>query len=241
MEAAETTNPSSHGTLPVDEKLTQFVDHARDKGMDHATIRQLLLSAGWKDRDVAEVFCARDLELPIPQPSAAGLAPARRRPTTPRKARDACLHLLMFGSLYAWATGLILLLFTYLDFAFPDPAWRTTYAAVQAGLSSVRAALAVVVVAFPVFLIVWNFMLLEVRRHPETAKGVLRRWLGYLSLLVGAIVLSGDAITLIYFLLEGQLTVRFVLKAVVLFLIAGGLVGYLTFTLRSEARMEADR
>jgi len=33
----------------MDEKLIRFVDHARDKGMDHATIRHLLLSAGWKE------------------------------------------------------------------------------------------------------------------------------------------------------------------------------------------------
>ena len=150
------------------------------------------------------------------------------------KARDACLHLLTYGSLYTWSTSLILLVFTYINFAFPDPAWRTSYRQVQELLSIVRAQLAIVIVAFPIFLLAWNYLLREVRRHPETAKGVLRRWLGYLSLFVGAITLSGDAMTLIYFLLEGQLTVRFLLKAAALFLIAGGLVGYLAYTLRSE-------
>ena len=66
----------------------------------------------------------------------------------------------------------------------------------------------------------------------------MRRWLGYLSIFVGALTLSGDAMTLIYFLLEGQLTVRFLLKAAVLFLIAGSLVLYLVFTLRSETERE---
>ena len=46
--------------------------------------------------------------------------------------------------------------------------------------------------------------------------------------------------TLIYYLLEGQLTARFVLKAAVLFLIAGSLVLYLAYTLRSEAKTEAE-
>ena len=225
----------------MDEKLIRFVDHARDKGMDHATIRQLLLSAGWKDKDIAEVFCTRDLELPIPEPAGAGSARARslRRPGV-RKARDAFLHLLVFGSLYVWATSLILLLFTYINFAFPDPAWRTSYTQLQEILSVIRAQLAAVIVSFPVFLIVWNFLLREVRRYPETAKGVLRRWLGYLSLFVGAITLAGDATTLIYFLLEGQLTIRLVLKAAVLFLIAGGLVCYLGFTLRSETQTQTE-
>lgn len=227
----------------MDEKLIQFVDHAIKQGMDHATIRQLLLSAGWKDKDIADVFCTRDLELPIPEPPRVGLAPARsqRRPGVQRKARDAFLHLLTFGSLYIWSTSVILLLLAYVDFAFPDPAWRTSYSQLQGILSIMRFQLAIVIVAFPIYLIMWNFLLREVRRHPETGKGVLRRWLGNLSLFIGAITLSGDVMTLIYFLLEGQLTVRFVLKAAVLFVIAGGLVGYLALTLRSEARAETDR
>ncbi len=146
-----------------------------------------------------------------------------------------------YGSLYVWATSLIVLLFAYIDFAFPDPAWRTTYASLQAALSSIRASLAALIVSFPVFLIAWNFLLREVRRNPETAKGVLRRWLGYLSLFVGAVTLSANAMTLIYFLLEGQLTARFVLQVTSLFLIAGGLVGYLALTLRSETHTEIDR
>ncbi len=31
----------------MDEKLIRFVDHAREQRMDYATIRQLLVSAGW--------------------------------------------------------------------------------------------------------------------------------------------------------------------------------------------------
>jgi hypothetical protein len=222
----------------MDEKLIRFVDHARDKGMDHATIRRLLLSAGWKEKDVAEVFCARDLELPIPEPAGVGSARARgvRRPGSPwpRRARDAFLHLLTFGALFTWATNLILLFFAYINLAFPDPAWRISQSALEEILSVIRAELATVIVSFPIFLILWHFLLREVRRDPEKAKGAIRRWLGYLTLFVGAITLSGDVMTLIYFLLEGQLTVRLLLKAAALFLIAGSLVLYLAFTLRSE-------
>jgi len=229
----------------MDEKLLRFVDHARNKGMDHATIRQLLLSAGWKEKDVAEVFCTRDLELPIPEPPRVAPAPARgvRRTGSiwPRRARDGFLHLLAFGSLYTWATSLIVLFFICINFAFPDPAWRMSQATLVETLSIIRIQLAVVTVSFPVFLVTWHFLLREVRRDPEKAKGGIRRWLGYLSLFVGGITLAADAMTLIYLLLEGQLTVRLVLQAAVLFLIAGGLVGYLALTLRGEAQTETER
>ena len=227
----------------MDEKLIQFVDHAKDKGMDYATIRQLLVSAGWKEKEVAEVFSTRDLELPIPKPtvdSSVRIQSRRRSGSVwPRRARDAFLHLLMFGALYTCATSLILLFLTYIDFAFPDPAWRISYARLEEALSIIRAQLAIVIVSFPIFLILWHFLLGEVRRNPE--KVGIRRWLGYLSIFVGALTLSGDVITLIYFMLEGQLTVRLLLKAAVLFLIAGSLVLYLAFTLRSEAKTENEQ
>ena len=210
----------------MDEELRQFVDHSRNRGLDHATIRHLLLSAGWREKDIAEAFCARDLELPIPEPTGAGTA------------RDAFFHLLAFTALYTWATSLILLFLTYINFAFPDPAWRTSYHTLEAALSNIRASLAALIVSFPVFLILWNFLLREVRLHPKKAKAAIRRWLGYLSLFVGTVILSADTITFVYYLFEGQLTVRFLLKVTMLFLIAGGLVWYLAFTLRRETRIK---
>lgn len=210
----------------MDEKLSQFVDHSREKGLDHATIRHVLLSVGWREKDIAEVYCARDLELPIPEPTGVGTA------------RDAFFHLMTYTALYTWATSLILLLITYINFAFPDPAWRTSYDALEAALSNIRASLAALIVSFPTFLILWHFLLREVQRHPEKAKGSIRRWLGYLTLFVGAVTLSADAITFIYYLFEGQLTIRFLLKVTALFLIAGSLFYYLAFTLRSETEPE---
>ncbi|MHC5028337.1 MAG: DUF5671 domain-containing protein [Planctomycetota bacterium] len=222
----------------MDERLIEFIDHARDRGVDHATIRQVLVAAGWSEADVAEALCARDLDLPIPSPPDASAAPraARRRESPwPRRARDAFLHVLSFGALFTWATGLIVLLFIYLDFALPDPAWRPSQARVDEALSVIRAQIAVVIVAFPVFLAAWHHLLAEVRRDPEKAKGAIRRWLAYLAMFVGAITLAGDVMTLIYVLLEGELSLRVLLKAIVLFLIAGSLVGYLALTLRSES------
>ena len=227
----------------MDEKLIRFVDHAREQRMDYATIRQLLVSAGWKDADVAEVFCARDLELPIPKPTARSSVRTQGRSGSvwPRRARDAFFHLLTFGALYTWATSLILLFFTYINFLFPDPAWRTSNAQLVQILSNIRAQLAIVIVAFPIFLVLWHFLLREVRRDPEKARGAIRRWLVYMSIFVGALTLAGDAITLIYYLLEGQLTLRLLLKAAVLFLIAGSLVLYLVLTVRSETQAEVEK
>jgi hypothetical protein len=205
------------------QRLESFIDHARQKGMDPATIFLLLRSAGWKDKEIAEALASRELAIAIPERAGVG------------SARDAFLHLLAFTALYAWAIGLIFLLFTYIGFAFPDPAERFSSYAVDAALSGMRASLATVIVSYPLFLGVWWYLLREIRIVPELAKSGLRRWLASLTLFVGAVTVMGDVITAVYYLVNGDLTVRFLLKVVALLLVAGTISVYLALTLRSEA------
>jgi Domain of unknown function (DUF5671) len=206
----------------MNEKLSRFIDQARQKGMDHATIFLLLRSSGWKEREIAETITARELAMPIPQRAALG------------SARDAFFHLLAFTALYAWSISLIFLVFAYIDFAFPDLVTRTPTYALEADLSGIRAALATLMVSYPLFLLVWWFLLREVRKSPEVAKSGVRRWLSFLSLFVGAVTIMADVITVVFYLVEGDLTVRFLLKVLVLFVVTGALFTYLALTLRSE-------
>jgi hypothetical protein len=204
------------------EKLSRFIEHARQKGMDLPTLTLLLRSSGWKDKEIAEAIAARELSLPIPERAGVG------------SARDVFFHLLAFTALYAWVASLIFLLFTYIEFTFPDPASRPSTYVIEATLAGVRIALATILVAYPLFLAVWWFLLREIRRAPEMAKSPVRRWLAFLSLFIGAVMLMGDVITVVYYLVEGDLTVRFLLKVGALFLVTGTLFVYLALTLRSE-------
>lgn len=225
----------------MDHKLTEFVDHAREKGFDLATIRQLLHASGWRDKDIAEAFSSRELDIPVPIPvyasAARTLGTRRGESPWPRRAREAFLHLLTFGALFTWVTALILLLITSIDFTLPDPAWRVSQARLDEILSNMRGQIATLIVAFPFFLFLWNYLLREVRRDAQTGRGAIRRWLAYLTLFVGTITLAGDVMTLIYLMLEGQMTIGFLLKAGVLFAVTGCIVLYLSLTLRSESEV----
>jgi hypothetical protein len=204
------------------EGLLRFVEHARQQGLDHATIALLLRSSGWKDREIAAAIAAGELSMPIPERAGLG------------SARDAFFHLLAFTALYASAISLVFLAFTYIEFAFPDPATRTPTYAIDAALSGIRVSLATLIVAWPTFLVVWTYLLREVRRSPEKAHGGVRRWLSFLTLFVGAVTIGGDIITVDYYFVEGDLTTRFLLKVLALLLITGTLFVYLALTLRSE-------
>jgi hypothetical protein len=170
----------------MQDNLLQFIEHARQKGMDHATIFLLLKSAGWKDQEVAAAIASRDLAMPIPERAGVGTA------------RDAFFHLLAFTALYAWLISLVYLLFTYIAFAFPDPAMPTTTRAIEAVLASVRVSLATLIVAYPLFLGTWWFLLREVGKYPDKAKSGVRRWLTSLSLFIAVVTILGNAITVVY-------------------------------------------
>ncbi len=55
-----------------------------------------------------------------------------------------------------------------------------------------------------------------------------------MSLFVGAVTIMANVITVVYYLVEGDLTVRFLLKVAVLLVVTGRLFIYLALTLRCE-------
>ena len=73
-------------------------------------------------------------------------------------------------------------------------------------------------------------------RSPAKRLSAVRRWLTYVTLFLAATVLIGDLITLVYNLLGGELSLRFVLKVLVVGTIAGAIFGYYLRDLRREEK-----
>ncbi len=202
--------------------LHDFIAHARNQGMDYATIRVLLLSAGWKEKDIAAAMTAESLQMSVPPPPDVG------------GARDAFFHLLTFVAFYTAAISLVLLFFQFINRLLPDPALET-YWTLEGQVSVIRWLLAQVIVGFPLFVFLWSFLLKEVRQRPEKAASAVRRWLTYLTLFVAAATLMGTLITLLYYFLEGELTARFGLKVLVVLMVAGLTLIYFILSLRIPA------
>jgi hypothetical protein len=202
---------------PLRSELSAFIEHAREKGMDHATIRMLLLSSGWKEKDVVEALAQTTLEMPVPPPPDRG------------GAREAFFHLLTFAGFYAWILATVILLFQYIEIWFPDAA---AYDVDSIRMPAIRWSVAVVIVSFPVFLSLSRLLLREMRANPERAWSATRRWLTFLTLFLASIALGCDVIALVFRLLGGELTTRFLLKAMTVLLIAGAAFVYYFLSLR---------
>jgi hypothetical protein len=63
-----------------------------------------------------------------------------------------------------------------------------------------------------------------------------RKWLTYLTLFVAGVSLVGDTTALVYNLLGGELTIRFLLKAATIAIIAGGIFAFFLVDMRKEER-----
>ncbi|HTD62608.1 MAG TPA: DUF5671 domain-containing protein, partial [Gemmatimonadaceae bacterium] len=91
-------------------------------------------------------------------------------------------------------------------------------------------------VAFPVFLGVSTYVGRGVVANPAERLSPVRRWCTYLTLFIAVGFLIGDATTLVYNVLSGEITIRFILKVLVVAGIAGTTFTYYLRDLRHGER-----
>lgn len=147
--------------------------------------------------------------------------------------RDVFLHLLAVVTLYASAAAFTSLIYQYINIYFPDRL-ETGYYFVQSAYQTVRWSIASLIVVFPTYFWTAWFLNKEYLRHPEKKRLRSRRWLLYFTLFAAALIIIGDLVTLIFHLLGGELTIRFLLKVLTIFFVAGSVFGYYFSELRGK-------
>jgi Domain of unknown function (DUF5671) len=208
----------------ADSRLHDFIEAALRAGKSRDDIREALVAAGWSAEQIGDglgFFSEVPFTVPVPRPRAY------------LSARDAFFYLLLFGTLYVSAYQFGSLLFNFINLAFPDQINGNF--AVPAARRGIRWATASLIIAFPVFLWVSHRVGRELATDPARRHSAVRRWLTYLTLLVAASVIVGDSITLVYNLLSGEITVRFLLKVVVVAMITGTIFGYYWRSIRRDS------
>jgi hypothetical protein len=208
--------------------LDQFVRAALEKGENRASITSALHDAGWPAEEVTSALRAyADVPFAVPVP----------RPRASLSARETFLYLVLFTSLYisVWNFGHVL--HELIDRAFPDPAQPPYYG--RYSLDSIRWSVSSLIIAFPVFLWTGNYIGKRLDANPALRLSPARRWCTYLTLFIAVAVLIGDATTVVDNMLGGELTIRFVLKAIVVAGIAASALLYYLRDLRHEEKEPA--
>jgi hypothetical protein len=212
-------------TMAIEDELRNFVRESLARGVGRGEIEDVLQRAGWSAEQVRKALSGfADIAFPVPVP----------RPALYLSARDAFLYLVLFATLYISAYHLGSLIFGFIDLALPDPADPPAMA--DQVHSSMRWSVASLVVAFPTFFYLSVLVGRAVARDPEKRESKVRKWLTYATLLVATGVLIGDCIALVFNLLEGEATLRFLLKVLTAGAIAGTVFGYYLWDLRLVER-----
>jgi hypothetical protein len=212
--------------MAAPDQLSDFVRDALGRGVPRPQIEEALRKAGWTaDQIRGAVTTFAEVDFPIPVP--------RAQPYL--SAREAFMYLVLFGTLYSSAYSLGSLAFDFINIAFPDPAARQSFVeSEQRVRESIRWSVSMLIVAFPVFMYTSWLTGRAIGLDPTKRASKVRRWLTYWTLFIAACALIGDVTTLVYNLLGGELTVRFVLKVIVVALIAGTAFTYYLRDLRQD-------
>lgn len=142
--------------------------------------------------------------------------------------KDFVLHLAAMIALYWSVISLITLLFNYIDFLYPEDVLY--YADPYSG--AMRFAMASLIIVFPAFLILMRFVNRDLRAHTEKRDLGFRKWLLYVTILIGGVVIVGDLIALVNNFLGGELTMRFLLKVFTILIVVGAAFSYFLAELR---------
>lgn len=139
-------------------------------------------------------------------------------------AKHFALQLGSLVSLYLSLSFLLVLLFGLINLLYPD-ATNGIYE-IESASSSVRIGIAMVLVFFPTYLTLTRLVNSNRRNSKDNKYLGLTKWLIYLSLLIGGGALLGDLVAVIMTFLEGEITVRFILKALSVLLVVGAAFYY---------------
>ncbi len=187
------------------DRLAQFVEASLAQQHSRETITEALAAAGWSSSEIAQGLAAwdeTDSTPPVPKPM----------PYV--SAKESFLYALTFVSLAMTVFDINWLGFDLIELMLPQETdFRDIY-------SEIRWSLSTLFVFLPVFLYMNFSVLNDASKDPARRRSTVRKWFGYITLFIAAVVLAGDLIVTLNALLSGELTLRFILKAGLLAVVA---------------------
>lgn len=201
----------------ANQTLDIFIREALNRGETRPRISTALIAAGWTQKEVDNAlddYAETDIGLAVPKPRAYV------------SAREAFLYLVLFILLGVVAWNLGSLLFALIDIAIPDELDNEYGYFFGSRDMQIRQAIAGLVVGGPLFAWLALHIRKQRRTNPAMQRSRVRKWLTYIALIIASCTLIGDAISLVYSFLAGELSTRLFLKLLVVAILAGGVFFY---------------
>ena len=204
------------------EHLAQYAAKRLQAGTTKSNLADELLAIGWSEEEIETAYRGAVVALGAPVPA------TENRPTLARKAGavDVVINFFSFILLGIVATALGTLYFQIVNHFFPDALDATQWYFMSVSSDAIHYATAALIIGYPLYYFALRLWFRKFREDEGRVESKLSKWLTYLVLLVTAVTIVGDLIVLVYTLLQGEITARFFLKALVILGIAGGIFGF---------------
>lgn len=202
--------------------VADYVEGRIRAGLPRAAIRDELLAVGWSEEEADAAYRDGLIALGIPLPGEGG------RPALACKSStvDIVVNFFSFIVLGIVATALGTLYFQIINKGFHDPLAEMAGMGDWASARSIHYAIASLLIGFPLYYAAMRIWFRKYREDEGRTESRLSRWLTYIVLLVAAVTIVGDLIAVLFRLLQGETSVRFLLKAFVILVIAGAIFGF---------------
>ena len=144
--------------------------------------------------------------------------------------KDVFLHLFGIVTFYLSIVSFINLYIQYIDFLYPDTLTFYYNNIAQA----VRVFTSMLIISWPFYLLTAWILAKDVKENKAKREIKIRKWLLYLTLFVSALTIIIDLIMFVYRFLDGDLTIKFFLKVLVVLVVAGLVFSYYLWDLKKE-------
>jgi len=144
-------------------------------------------------------------------------------------------YLLSLISLAAMALGLAMIVFEVLDKVFIDIG--NSYFSMRA----LKTAFSILLVSSPIYYLCSHLLNKSIRKEELSLESSLRKWLIYLILLVTSIVMLVWLISILNSFLNGEMTIKFILKALTALVISAMIFSYYLYNIRQKQVKKRDK
>lgn len=138
-------------------------------------------------------------------------------------AKSFIMQLASLVTLFVSLPAAVTLIFGIINLQFPDAA--DMYGEVASAQDTIRYSIAVLAIFFPAYLVLTR-LVNKARRGEGELYHKLTKWVIYIALLVGGVVMLTDLAVVVYTFLGGEMTTRFILKALALLVVIGAAFYY---------------
>ncbi len=145
--------------------------------------------------------------------------------STPKDVFLRLFHIVVF---YLMVTSFITILIQYVNALFPDALYFNFDSISQ----SIILSTSILVISTPAYLISAWFLQKDIDKTPAKKELKIVKWFVYLTLFISAITIVIDLITFVYNFLNGELSTQFVLKMLIVLIVATAVFGYFLWELK---------